>query len=149
MSNNRSMNNTKAHAIKFIVGVVLITAGILLAIFYTVPQEAMQALPFTLIAIGFIGFVGGVCGFLTVRGTKIDQNMAKQIKVHENDERNIMIEKKATSTTDAIISPLLFAFLIFLAVMDVQLLVICVFAGIILLRWFLAVYLLQRYNKKL
>jgi len=149
MSNNRSMNNTKAHAIKFIVGIVLITAGILLAIFYTVPQQAMQALPFTLIAIGFIGFVGGVCGFLTVHGTKKDPNMAKQIEIHENDERNIMIENKANLATDAIISPLLFAFLIFLAVMDVQLLVIYVFAGIVLFRWFLAIYLLQRYNKKL
>jgi len=143
------MNNLKVHIIKCIIGSLMVITGILLAIFYTVPQEAMQALPFTLVGIGVIALIGGVSGIITVRMMKKDSGMAKEVKNFENDERNIMIEKKAIATTDKFITYLLFAFLVFLTVMEVQLLIILVFAGIILLRMVVMIYLLSRYQKSM
>jgi len=143
------MSNIKVHIIKCILGSLMVITGILLAIFYTVPQEVMEAFPPILIGSGIVFLIGGVSGIITARMMKKDSGMAKQVEIHENDERNILIGHKARTKTDDFITPLYLAFLIFLAVMEVQLLVILVFASILLLRTVLLIYLMRRYQKKM
>ncbi|MCL2588259.1 MAG: hypothetical protein FWD84_02500 [Oscillospiraceae bacterium] len=53
-----------------VVGVVMILSGILLAIFYTIPQGDMQTLSFVLGSIGFVVFFAGLTNAFTARNTK-------------------------------------------------------------------------------
>jgi len=137
------------YTIACISGVILIIAGILLAIFYTVPYGVMPALPFALGGVGLGAFGGGLSGVISVCIMKKDPGLAKQVEIEENDERNITIENKAKAKTDTLISMLLWALIIFLAVMQVQLFIILVFVGVAFLRMFVLFYLLNRYRKEM
>jgi len=145
------MNEQKIYRyiITCVFGAVLIIAGIMLAIFYTAPQGEMQALPFVLVGVGFGISGGGLSFVLSARIMKKDPKIAKQIQVEENDERNITIEHKARAKTDAFVSMLLWALIIFLAVMQVQLAVILVFLGAAFLRMIVLFYWLNKYRKEM
>jgi len=131
-----------------IVGAVLIIAGILFAVFYTVPQNNMQALPFVLGGIGLIYFVGGFCNMITVHSMKKDENLAKQMNDFM-DERADLVEYKAKAKTDDFTSWIFTALLIFLAVMQVHLAVLLVFVGVFFIRMFLILYLVRKYDKEI
>jgi len=137
------------YIISCVIGVVLITTGIILAVFYTGQQGNMQALPFVLAGVGFGIFGGGLSFVLSARIMKKDPKIAKQIQVEENDERNITIEHKARAKTDAFVSMLLWALIIFLAVMQVHLSVILVFLGAAFLRMFVLFYWINKYHKEM
>jgi len=143
------MKTPKSYIISCIIGTVMIVAGVLLTIFYTEPQGVMQALPFAIMGIGAGSFGGGIAGILSTRMMKKDPNMATQVRIYENDERNIMIGNKAKAKTDTFTQFLLLALTLFLAVMQVQLLVILVFVGAIFLRVFVLCYLITKYHKEM
>jgi len=141
-------NKLTTHLAKCIIGTVLIAAGIMLAVFYTVPHGNMQALPFVLGGMGLVAFVGGLSGALTARIMRKDPDLAKQLKDFY-DERAIMLENKAKAKTSDFTTVLLWALLIFFAVMQVQALVIWVFLGAMLVRMFLELYLVNIYYKRM
>jgi len=143
------MKNQKSYIISCIIGAAMIITGALLAIFYTVPQGIMQTLPFVLVGIGFGSFGGGLGGAVSIHMMKNDSNMAKQIQIEENDERNINIEHKAKAKTDSFMSVLLLELTIFLAMMQVKPLVVLVFVGAIFLRIFVLFYFLNKYRKEM
>jgi len=137
------------YIIACVIGAALTMTGILLAVFYTVPQGVMQALPFVLMGIGLGAFGGGLGGALSIRILKKDTKMAKQYQNEVNDERNIAIENKAKAKTDTFTSMLLWALIIVLAAMQVQLSVILIFIGAAFLRIFVLFYLLRKYHKEM
>jgi len=136
------------HIINCIVGTILVITGILLAILYTVPQDAMVALPFVLGGMGLVALVGGIGGVLSVRIMNKDPNFAKQVKDFY-DERAIVIEDKAKAKTSDFTTVLLWVLIIFLAMMQVQLLVVLVFVGAMVLRMLVLHSLIKIYSKKL
>jgi len=144
------MRNQKysTEALKCAIGVVLIIAAILLAILYTLPYGAMQALPFVLGGMGIVAFIGGIAGALSVRLMKKDPNFAKEV-TDFFDERAIAIENKAKAKAGDFTAFLLWALIIFLAVMQVELLIIIVFVGVMLVRMFVLHYFIRRYTKQM
>ena len=144
------MNKQKLtrHIIFCVVGIVMIISGILLAVFYTIPQGVMQTLPFVLGSIGIVAFFGGLANSFTARNARKDKNFAKQIN-DLNDERAVSVEDKVKAKTHDFTTFLFLALLVFLSVMQVQLAVILVFAGAFFLRIFVMFYLLRKYNKEM
>jgi len=136
------------HIISCTIGAVLIIAGILLAVFYTVPQEVMQTLPYTLGGIGLLQFVVALNAVNLIRITKKDQSLAKQINDF-NDERAASIENKARAATNDFTTFLFLALIIFLSVMQVHLAVLLVFVGAFFIRLFVLIYLVRKYNKEM
>ena len=131
-----------------VTGVVLIMAGVLFAIFYTVPQETMQMLPYTLGGIGLFAFVAGLNGVNVIRIKNKNANLAKQINDFD-DERSNLIDYKAKATTNGITNILFLALIIFLAVMQVHLVVFWVFIGVFFFRIILSIILVAKYNKEM
>ena len=144
------MNTQKStkHIIFSVIGIVMIISGILLAVFYTIPQGLMQTLPFVLGSIGFLTFVSGLANSFTARNAKKDKSFAKQLN-DLNDERAVSIEDKAKARTHDFTSFLFLAFLVFLSVMQVHLAVLLVFASAFFMRIFVMFYLLHKYNKEM
>jgi hypothetical protein len=144
------MSNPKAthNIIYCIVGIVLITAAIVLAISYTVPQGVMLALPFVMGGIGLIQLFAGVNGAVLRRALNKDAKFAKQVSDYD-DERSSEINLKTKAKANELTTILLWALLLFLAVMDVQLVVLLVFLGAILLRIFVTFYYVRKYNKEM
>jgi len=144
------MKNQKStrHIIGGIAGAMLITAGILLAVLYTVPQGTMPALPIVLGGMGLVALVSGVGGMISARMMKNDPNFAKQM--HDfYDERAVMIENKAKAKTDDFVTILHWALIIFLAVMQVQLLIVLVFVGAMVMRMLVLMYWIKTYSKNM
>jgi len=137
-----------SHIIKCIVGAVLIATGILFSIFYTVPLGAMTALHIILCGLGLIALIGGLCGVISARMAKNDPKFANQIN-NFYDERAILIENKAKAATDSFTATLLLILIIFLAVMQVQPLIILVFVGGAVLRMLVLLYLLRKYLREM
>jgi len=144
------MNTQKLtrHIISSVVGIVMIISGILLAVFYTIPQGVMQTLPFVLGSIGIVAFFGGLANSFTARNARKDKNFAKQLN-DLNDERAVFVEAKARAGTHDFTTFLFLALLIFLSVVQVHLTVILVFAGAFLLRIIVMFYLFHKYNKEM
>ena len=143
----KDQKSTK-YIIGCVLGATLVITGILLAIFFAIPQGVMQALPFVLIGLGLGAFGGGLGGVLSVRMIKKDPKFAKQLNDFY-DERAIMLETKAKAKTNDFTATMLCALIIFLAVMQVQLLVILVFIGAMLVRMFVLHYLMKKYLKEM
>ena len=129
-------------------GTALTIAGILLAVFFTIPQGITPVLPFVLAGIGLLYFIGGLSGVITIRLMKKDADLLKQIKITDNDERNIAIDNKAKANTHDFTSLLISALIIFLAAMQVQILVILVFVGATFLRTLVFFFLMRKYRKE-
>jgi len=128
-----------------LVGAAMIISGILLAVLNT----TFVALPFVLIGIGAGSFTGGLSSVVSTYMMKKDPNMAKQVDIISNDERNITIENKARAKTDVFMSMLLYGLVIFLALMQVQPLVVLVFTAAIFVRMFVLLYFLSKYHREM
>jgi len=126
-----------------IVGAIMVLASILLAIFYTVPQSVIQAVPFTLGGIGLISFIAGINGLNIARMTKNDDKFAKQVNDF-NDERAAAIDVKSKASTNEFTNILFHALIVFLAVMQVQLAVLLVFVGSFFVRIFVSFYFVKK-----
>ena len=143
------MNNLKIKNIIFSVsGAVLIVAGLVLAIYYTVPQGVMPALPYVLGGYGIFALFAGINGMLVERMKKKDSNLAKEINDY-NDERSASIELKTKAAINDFTTVLFLAFIVFLAVMQVHLAVLLAFVGAFFVRMFVSFYLVHKYNKEM
>jgi len=136
------------HIIYSIAGVVLVISGILLAVFYTVPQSAMQTLPFVLGGYGILSLISGISGILAVSGMNKDENFAKQVKDFQ-DERADLIDLKTKAKVNEFTNWLFLALIVFMSVMQVHLAVFLVFVGAFFLRMFVSLYLVNKYNKEI
>jgi len=136
------------HIIFSIVGVILIIAGILFAVFYSMPQSDMQTLPFVLGGYGILSLISGISGILTVSGMNKDDNFVKQIKDFQ-DERADLIGYKIKAMTNEFTNWLFLALIVFLSVMQVNLVVFLVFIGAYFIRIFVMFYLTRKYHKEM
>ncbi|MCL2574446.1 MAG: hypothetical protein FWE34_07845 [Defluviitaleaceae bacterium] len=139
----------KNNIIICVIGVVLVIVGILIAIFYTIPEETMQALPFALGGIGLGVFGGGLGGWISNHLMNKDPKLADEMQLYDSDERNVSISLKAKAKTDTFTSMLLYALVIFLTVMQVQAAVVLVFLGAIALRIIVLFFFLNKYHKEM
>ena len=144
MNNQKTMKNI----ILSVIGVMLIVAGIMLAVYYTAPQGVMPALPYVLGGYGIFALIAGLNGILVERMKKKDNKLAKEISDF-CDERSVSIDLKARAATHDFTSFLFLAFIVFLAVVQVNLTVLLVFVGALLIRIFASLYLVHKYNKEM
>jgi len=140
--------NTTKHIIFCLSGVVLIIAGVLFAILYTVPHGVMQTLPFVLGSIGLYFFVAGLNGALLTRTLKKDDNFAKQFNDFD-DERSAFIEGKVKAKVHDFTNMLFLALIVFISVMQVHFAVFLVFVSAYFLRIVVLFYLVRKYNKEM
>jgi hypothetical protein len=145
------MNNKKStgYIITAIIGCILAALGVGLAILYTEPEGIMRGLPFALIGVGLGAFGGGLGGALSNRILRKNPSLAKQKEIEVNDERNITIANRAKAKVFDFTSLLFAALLIFLAVMQVQSIIVIIFAVLYVLRFILFIYLLNKYHKEM
>jgi len=139
--------NITKHIIFCLSGVVLIIAGALFAILYTVPLGVMQTLPFVLGGIGLYFFVAGLNGAILTRNLKKDDSFAKQFNDFD-DERSAFIDGKVKAKVHDFTNMLFLALIVFLSVMQVHVSVILVFVGAYFLRIAVLFYLVSKYNKE-
>jgi len=132
--------------IKSIIGAALLTAGILCAIF--LGQGVMPALPFVLGSMGLFGLLDGLNHVFISCLMKKSPDMKKEL--HDfYDERAVAIENKAKAKVGDLTSMFLWASIIFLAIMQVQLLIIWVFVGAVIVRAAVMAFLVKRYDKEM
>jgi len=145
------MNNKKSagYIVVTIIGCIFVISGVVLAIVYTEPEGIMQALPFALMGIGLGAFGGGLGGALSIRTLKRNPSLAKQKEIDVSDERNIFIANKAKAKVFDFTWYLFAALIIFLAVMQVELIITLVFIAAFFLRIILFVYFLNKYHKEM
>ena len=139
----------KGCVILAVAGIVAFIAGVTLAIIFSDTQGIMQGLPFALIGIGLVSFGGGLGGALSYRTLKTNPNLAKQKEIEVNDERNIEISCLSKARTWEFTTYLFAALIIFLAVMQVELIVTLVFVIAFFVRLGVFVYFLNKYHKEM
>ena len=131
-----------------LVGAAMIALAIVLAIFYTVPQEVMPALPIVVGAIGLVQLFTGINSAVVIRMKGKNAKLEKELSDFE-DERAAAIDLKSKAKTNNFTNFLLPALLLFLAAMDVQLIIILGFVGAMLLRIIVSIYYAHKYNKEM
>jgi len=131
-----------------LVGTAMIALAIVLAIFYTIPQEVMPALPVVMGAIGLLQVFTGINSAVIIRMKNKNAKLEKELSGFE-DERADVIELKSKAKTNNFTNYLLLALLLFLAAMDVQLIIILGFVGAMLLRIIVLFYYMRKFNKEM
>ena len=130
-------------------GSIVAAIGTALAITQTDPQGIMQGLPFALIGIGLGAFGGGMGGAISTRTLDKNRHLAKQKAIEINDERNIKIATISKAKTFEITTYLFGALIIFLALMQVALVVIIVFIAAFFLRMWIFLFYLNKFHKEM
>ncbi len=145
------MNNkkTKGYVFLMIIGAILFTAGVVLAIRFTEPQGIMKTLPFICIGVGAGALGGGLGGAATSYLMRKNPSMAKQKEINAKDERNIAIANKAKAKLFNYTLMLFSVLLLFLALIQVELFVILVFVGAYLSIIVLFIYFINKYSKEM
>ena len=99
-------------------------------------------------AVGLLQMVTGLNGAILRRMLDKDAKFAKDVSDFD-DERNAAIDLKSKAKTNEFTNIILLSLLLFLAVMDVQLVVLLVFVGAIFLRVFVSLYYVRKHNKEM
>jgi hypothetical protein len=127
----------KWYYLGFVTGLVLLGVGIPMAVFTDI-----AVLPFVLLGLGAGMFTGALGGVITMRMMKKDAAFARQIETEMTDERNVTIQLKAKAGTHDFISVLLWAVVIFLAAMGVELWIVLLVVSLGIVRMAMLFYLM-------
>jgi len=142
------MRKQSTNIVASVFGAILIAVGVLFAVFYTMPQEVMVAVPFVLGGIGFLSLFSGINGAIVNRMKKNDPKFEKDINDF-NDERSEYLGLKAQAKSNEFSDKLYLALILFLAVMEVQLAVLLVFVTAFFLRMFVSLYYARKLNNEM
>jgi len=137
-------------------GLLFALVGVTMLLFQAGIEGLLIALPITIISIGCIIAANGLillAGRLMARkGSTFAKEIAdgdKEIDILEGDERNVAISRRAAATTFICTGWMNSALLIFLIVMQVQLVITLVFLAALIAKAIVLVFLRLKYNKEM
>ena len=137
-------------------GLLFSLAGVVMLLFQVGIEGMLIAVPIVIISIGGIFAVNGVIilvGRLMARkGSAFAKEIAdgdKKVDILVDDERNIAISRRASATTHNYMNWLNSPLLIFLIMMQVELVVTLVFLAVMVAKAIMNILLHRKYNKQM
>jgi len=137
-------------------GLSFIAVGVAMLLFQIGIEGMLIALPIALISIGGIlaalGLIMFIGRIMARKGSDFAKEIAdgdKEIDILESDERNIAISLMTSATTHKYMNLLNAPLLIFMMVMQVELVVTLVFLAVLMVRIIMYALLRYKYNKEM
>lgn len=132
-----------------IIGVLLIGIGLYLLKMISKPQGIMLPLPYVCIGIGCGIFGHGIGDIISKKILKNNLEIARQIKIEANDERNIAIENRAKAKAFDMMIFVFGALLISFVLMNVGIMATLFLVSAYLFMIGYKIYYSFKYNKEM
>ena len=140
-------------------GLLFALAGVVMLLCQVGIEGSLIALPIAIISIGgliavngLIILIGRLVGHMARKGSAFAKEVAdgdKTMDIIAGDERNIALDNKVAAKVNSYMNLLTSPMLIFLIVMQVELVVTLVFLAIIVIRTIMYFLLRRKYNKEM
>lgn len=118
------MKKTVIDYVKIALGLTLLIGGLILIKQISNPTGIMKALPFVMVGLGCGIFGEGMGNAISKKAMKKSPEIAKQIEIDTNDERNIAISNKAKSKAYDIMTFVFGALMLSFALMQIDIIAI-------------------------
>ncbi len=143
------MNSSFLFRILTVIGIALIGTGLVAIKVVEDPQGIMRSLPYILVGIGCGVFGLGLGEIISQRALKNNPALAKQIKICENDERNMVIAYRAKAKAYDMMVFTLGAILLAYALMDLDMVAILMLVSANLLIIGYRIYYQIKYEREM
>lgn len=143
------MNKKLINYFSVILGIILITCGLLLIKLIPIPQGVLTILPYICVGIGCGIFGHGIGNIINSKIMYNNPDMKKQMEIEQNDERNIAIQNSAKAKAYDMMVFVYGALMIALALMNVDILIILALVTAYLLVVGYGIYYRIKYNKEM
>lgn len=131
------------------IGLILLGVGLYLVKSTTEPQGIMRAMPYICIGIGCGSFGHGMGNVISNKAIKSNLQVAKQIEIDVNDERNISIRDKSKAKAYDMMIFIFGALMLSFALMGVDMMAILLFVFAYLFVVGYGVYYRFKYDKEM
>lgn len=132
-----------------IIGLLMIAVGLITIKLNSNSQGIMGALPFVMIGIGCGTFGSGMGELISKRAIKNNPELAKQIEIDTNDERNVAIANKAKSKAYDVMTYVFGALMVSFALMGIDLIPILLLVFAYLFVHGTGIYYRMKYEKEM
>ncbi|SDE86721.1 hypothetical protein SAMN04488542_10320 [Fontibacillus panacisegetis] len=132
-----------------VIGLMIFTAGLVLIKSMPDTQDIMRVLPYLCIGIGAGIFGQNLGEVLKNIAVKNNPEVAKQMVVEANDERNLTISNKAKAKAYDLMLMVFSALMLTFALMQVNMYLILAFVAAYLFIVFSQIYYLNKYQKEM
>ncbi|MNI22590.1 hypothetical protein D3C73_761480 [compost metagenome] len=132
-----------------VIGIMIFAAGLILIKSMPDTQSIMRVLPYLCIGIGAGIFGQNLGGVLKNIAVKNNPEVAKQMVVEANDERNLTISNKAKAKAYDLMLMVFSALMLTFALMQVNMYLILAFVAAYLFIVFSQIYYLNKYQKEM
>ncbi|GAB6107830.1 hypothetical protein [Fusibacter bizertensis] len=132
-----------------IIGLALLAVGLYLIKTVADPQGVMLALPYVMVGVGCGAFGHGMGNIIHRKALKGHPEIAKQIDIDKNDERNIAVGNRAKAKAYDMMVFVFGALMLSYALMGVGVLPILLLVGSYLFVIFYGIYYRVKYDKEM
>lgn len=132
-----------------IVGLSLLGAGLFMIKAIDNPQGFARALPYLSVGLGCGIFGHGTGDILSRRAIKNSPDIAKQIEIEKNDERNVAISNRAKAKAYDMMLLVFGALMIAFALMDIDIILVLLLVFVYLFVAGCGIYYRCKYDKEM
>ena len=143
------MKQGKVDWVTAVIGLILLSVGLLLLKAFNNLQGFMLVLPYVCIGVGCGAFGHGVGNLISSKAIKNSPNLQKQIEIDKNDERNISIANRAKAKAYDVMTYVFGALLLCFALMSVDVIAILLLVFVYLFVQGCGLYYHYKYNKEM
>lgn len=143
------MKKKKFNYLIAVVGLLLLTTGLILLKAIANPQGILLAVPYVCIGLGCGAFGHGVGDIVNNRVARNNPQLQKQMEIDKNDERNIAIANQAKAKAYDIMLYVFGALMVAFALMDVDMVAVLLLVGAYLFVVGFFIYYLNKYQKEM
>ena len=135
--------------VMIVAGLLLLAAGLFMIKAIGDPQGIMRALPYVCVGLGCGIFGHGLGDVISRRSMKNSPNVAKQLDIEKNDERNIAVGNRAKAKAYDMMLSVFGALIVALALMGIDMVVVLLFVFAYLFVAGCGVYYRCKYDKEM
>lgn len=143
------MKENRFHCVLTIIGLILLGMGLYLVKITPEPKGIMGAFSYLSIGIGCGIFGRGMGNVISYKTIKADPELAKQIEIDVNDERNMAISNKAKGKAYDMMIFIFGALMLSFALMGIDMIVILLLVGAYLFVVGSGIYYRCKYDKEM
>ena len=143
------MNKKLINYFTAIIGVILLACGLILIKLIHTPQGILTTLPYIFVGIGCGIFGHGTGNIINSKIMSNNPDLKKQMEIEQKDERNIAIKNSAKAKAYDMMIFVFGAVMIFLALMNVDMMVILILVTSYLFVVGYSVYYKIKYDKEM
>lgn len=146
---NQYMGKKGIDVATVIIGLALLAVGLYLIKAIADPQGVMLALPYVMVGVGCGSFGHGMGNIIQRKALKGHPEIAKQIRIDKNDERNVAVGNRAKAKAYDMMVFVFGALMLSYALMGVGVLPVLLLVGSYLFVIFYGIYYRVKYDKEM